>query len=243
MSDTLYIVMPAYNESANILETLADWYPIVEKVGGASKLVVFDDGSKDDTFEMMLSFAKDHPRFDPQTKPNSGHGGTVLCAYKYALENGAEYIFQTDTDGQTNPDEFWGFWKIRDRFDMVIGQRTHRQDGFSRVFVTRVLRLVIRLKFRVYVPDANTPFRLMNATSLRENIPLIPEGFNLSNVLLSVIYMKRHQRVKFIPVTFKPRQGGVNSINMKKIIGIGKKALKDFSQLNRSLNRSIENTI
>lgn len=32
--DTLYIVMPAYNESANIIETLTDWYPVVENAGG-----------------------------------------------------------------------------------------------------------------------------------------------------------------------------------------------------------------
>lgn len=240
MSDTLYIVMPAYNESSNILETLQDWYPVIEKIGGSSRLVVFDDGSKDNTYAIMNEFAKTHPLFDAQTKSNSGHGGTVLRAYQYAINKGADWVFQTDTDGQTSPDEFWAFWNQRNQYDMIIGQRTHRQDGASRIFVTRTLRLVIRLKFGVYVADANTPFRLMSSESLRENISMIPEGFNLSNVLLSVIYIKRRQRVKFIPITFKPRQGGVNSINMKKIFGIGKKALHDFSQLNGKLNHAIE---
>lgn len=237
--DVLYIVMPAYNESANITETLEQWYPVVEKIGGKSRLVVFDDGSKDDTYAKMQEFAKTHPLFDPQTKKNGGHGDTVLHAYRYALAHGADYVFQTDTDGQTRPEEFWQFWDKRHDYDMVIGQRIGRQDGASRVFVTRTLRLVIRLKFHVYVPDANTPFRLMTAQSLRENIELIPDGFNLSNVLLSVIYMKRGQKVKFIPITFKPRQGGVNSINMKSITKIGEKALGDFSKLNGELNRKI----
>lgn len=238
-NETLFVVMPAYNESANIIATLEQWYPVVERIGGNSRLVVFDDGSKDDTFAIMKAFAKDHPLFDPQTKRNGGHGDTVLTAYQYALQQGADYVFQTDTDGQTDPAEFWQFWNLRHDFNMVIGQRTGRQDGWSRVLVTRTLRLVVKLKFHVDVPDANTPFRLMDARTLRENISLIPQGFNLSNVLLSVIYMKKHQSVKFIPITFKPRQGGVNSINMRNIVRIGKKALNDFSTLNRVLNKAI----
>lgn len=32
--DNLYIVIPAYNESANIRQVIEDWYPIVEKIAG-----------------------------------------------------------------------------------------------------------------------------------------------------------------------------------------------------------------
>ena len=76
-------------------------------------------------------------------------------------------------------------------WDMVIGWRNNRQDGGSRIFVTRILRLVIRICFGVSVKDANTPFRLMKADTLRRYIDLIPNDFNLSNVILSVIYAKR----------------------------------------------------
>lgn len=239
MSDKLYIVMPAYNEAANIVDTLTEWYPVVEKIGNDSRLVVVNDGSKDNTLSLMEEFAKTHPLFVPVSKKNSGHGGTVLFAYKYALDNGADFVFQTDTDGQTRPEEFWQFWKLRNEFDMVIGHRIGRQDGISRVIVTKTLRAVVRLRFGVNIPDANTPFRLMNAGSLRENIKYIPKDFNLSNVLLSVIYFKKGQKVKFIPITFKPRQGGVNSINLKSIFRIGKKALQDFKSLNIRLDKEL----
>ena len=240
-SDALYIVMPAYNEEANIKETLSEWYPILEKIGEDSRLVVFDDGSKDATFKVMQKFAEDHPLFIPQTKANSGHGATVLEAYKFALEAGANYVFQTDSDGQTNPDEFWQLWERRNDYDMVIGWRNARQDGFSRVVVTKLLKTVIKMRFGVKVTDANCPFRLMSSNILAENIKYIPRDFNLSNVLLSVIYAKRKQKVKYIPITFKPRQGGVNSINLKSITKIGKNALADFKSLNKELNDSLPN--
>ena len=233
--DKLYIVIPAYNEEANIDQVIRDWYPVVEKVGNGSKLVIIDDGSKDKTFSMMQQKTTTLKDFEPVTKPNGGHGATVLYGYHYALKAGADYIFQTDSDGQTLPEEFWPFWEQRSKYDMLIGHRKGRQDGISRVFVTKTLKFVLWLCFHVGITDANTPFRLMKASTLKEQIKLVPENFNLSNVMISVIYAKKKLKVKYLPVTFRPRQGGVNSINMKKIIKIGKQAFKDFKRINRSL--------
>lgn len=236
--DKLYLIMPAYNEEANIEQVISEWYPVVEKIGGESRLVIVDDGSKDHTYEMMLEAAKTRPLFQPVTKPNGGHGATVLYGYRYALEQGADYIFQTDSDGQTRPDEFWQFWKQREAYDMVIGHRSKREDGFSRVVVTKVLKAVIRVCFGVSVTDANTPFRLMKASTLKENIHLVPRDFNLSNVIISVIYAKKQLKVKYFPITFRPRQGGVNSINLKKIFRIGQQAVKDFCTINAALAKA-----
>ncbi len=231
--DRLYIIIPAYNEEANIRNVIKDWYPIVEKVGNGSKLVIIDDGSKDSTYRIMLEQAKSLEAFEPVTKPNGGHGATVLYGYHYAINAGADYVFQTDSDGQTIPEEFWPFWDGRKDYDMVIGHRRGRQDGLSRVFVTKTLKLVLRLCFHVSITDANTPFRLMKCPMLKEQIRLIPENFNLSNVIISVIYAKKKLAVKYLPVTFRPRQGGTNSINMKKIMKIGKKAWGDFRKINQ----------
>ncbi len=231
--DKLYIVIPAYNEEANVERVIKDWYPIVEKTGKESRLVVIDDGSKDSTYAIMTKLAKEYPQLKPMTKKNGGHGATILFGYQLAIKEGADYVFQTDSDGQTVPDEFWDFWKERESYAMVIGHRKGRQDGLSRVFVTKTLKLVCQICFHVTLTDANTPFRLMKASVLKENLPLIPKDYNLSNVIISVIYAKKKLPVLYKKVTFKPRQGGVNSINMKKIIKIGEQAVKDFSQINK----------
>lgn len=232
----LYVVIPAYNEAANIRQVIRDWYPIVEKFGGEnSRLVIFDDGSKDETFSIMLEEKKNRPLFEPITKPNSGHGATVLAAYHYAINKHADFIFQTDSDGQTLPAEFEKFWTLRDSFDMIIGNRNTRQDGLARKVVTRTLRFILWLVFGVNIVDANTPFRLLNAATLKKFIGKIPPDYNLSNVLLSVIYAKYNLRVKFLPITFRPRQGGKNSINLRRIISIGLKALRDFVKLSKRI--------
>lgn len=235
--DKLYIVIPAYNEEDNIDKVINDWYPIVEEIGNGSRLVIINDGSKDSTYSIMKERAKDLEAFVPLTKANGGHGDTILYGYKYAVKAGADFIFQTDSDGQTLPEEFWPFWKERQDWDMIIGHRKGRQDGFSRVFVTKTLKVILWICFHVRIKDANTPFRLMKASSLKEQLNLIPNGYNLSNVLISVIYARKRLKVQYRPITFRPRQGGVNSINMKRIFKIGRQAVGDFRRINQVLKK------
>ncbi|MDO5574468.1 MAG: glycosyltransferase family 2 protein [bacterium] len=236
--DKLYIIIPAYNEEETIKQVIDDWYPVIERIGNDSRLVIINDGSKDHTYEIIQEYAASRPYLLPLTKENGGHGATVLFGYHYAIKENADYIFQTDSDGQTLPDEFDAFWALRNEYDMIIGHRNKREDGASRVFVTKVLKFVLWVCFGVRVTDANTPFRLLKKETLAQYIDKVPENFNLSNVLISVIYIKNELKVKYIPITFRPRQGGVNSINLPKICKIGRQAFKDFRDINRSLKNS-----
>lgn len=237
--DRLYIIIPAYNEEENIGQVIRDWYPVVERhsAEGNSRLVILDDGSRDHTAELLKEYQKEYPMLEAVTKPNEGHGATVLYGYHYALQHGADYVFQTDSDGQTIPQEFEPFWEQRERYDFQIGYRYHRQDGMGRIFVTRVLRLIVRLVFKVWAKDVNTPYRLMSAETLKKVLEKVPERFNLSNVLVSVIYLKDGYRTRYLPITFRPRQGGVNSVNFRKIFRIGWQALKDFRKIEKVLEK------
>jgi len=236
--DKLYIVIPAYNESANIDACVKDWYPIVEKynANGESRLVIINDGSKDNTFEILNQLAKERPYLVPLTKENGGHGSTVLYGYRYALEQGADFVFQTDSDGQTNPDEFDAFWAERGSYDAIIGHRIVRGDGKDRKFVENTVCFLLWLIFGVKVKDANAPFRLMKAEVLAKYIDKLPKDFNIPNIMFTTYFAYHHEKLKFIPITFKPRQGGVNSINIKKIIKIGWKAVGDFYKLKREID-------
>jgi glycosyltransferase involved in cell wall biosynthesis len=234
--DKLYIIIPAYNEEMNIPAVAREWHEVVVKTGPDSRLVIIDDGSKDTTFSVLQSLQAELPQLAPLTKPNAGHGATVLYGYNYALKNDADYVFQTDSDGQTLPSEFWPFWEKREDYAAQIGHRNHREDGLSRVFVTKTLKFVLWLVFGLGITDANTPFRLVKKDTLQKYIPKIPENFNLSNVMLTVCLLKYKEKIRFLPITFRPRQGGVNSINFRKIIKIGRRAVSDFRRIKKSLD-------
>lgn len=233
--------MPAYNEEDNIEKVVFQWYNIITKINESaavkSKLLIANDGSNDKTYEIMQLLAAKYPDFEYIDKPNSGHGATLLYLYRKAIEAGADYIFQTDSDGQTNPTEFWQFWESRYEYDFQIGDRNAREDGISRILVTKVLQFVVLLFFKVSVKDANTPFRLMKTERLKAVLRIIPSDFFLCNVAISAIAVKWNERCKWYPISFKPRQGGVNSINFKRIMKIGWKAMGDFIIINKNLKK------
>lgn len=237
MSDVLYIVMPAYNEEDNIKSTLDDWYPIVEKynANGLSRLVAVNDGSKDNTYQLMQEYASTHPLFVPLTKQNGGHGSTVIFAYDYALKSNADWIFQTDSDGQTDPGEFDEFWNKKENFDAIFGNRAVRGDGKLRAIVEKIVCLLVRCYFGVKVPDANAPFRLMRASKVGKYLYKLKPDYNLPNIMMTTYFKYYNERVLFRKITFKPRKMGTNSINIKKIVKIGLNAIKDFSQLKKEM--------
>lgn len=231
----LYIIMPAYNEQDNIEDVVSSWHKVVERIGEDSKLVVINDGSKDNTYNVLLELQKKYKYLLPLTKDNSGHGPTLIYGYKYAIDNDADYIFQTDSDGQTNPDEFEAFWNLRNTYDAILGNRTVRGDGKSRAFVEHTVCFLLRCFFGVKVPDANAPFRLMKANLVNKYINNLPEDYNLPNIMLTTYFSYYKENICFKEISFKPREKGTNTINIKKIISIGIKSLEDFFNFKKDM--------
>ena len=233
--DTLYVVMPAYNEEENIEEVVSSWYPVLEGKSPESRLVVADAGSKDKTHEILLRMKETMPQIDIISDTGTFHGPKVIALYNYAIANGADYIFQTDSDGQTLPEEFGAFWDMRTAYKGIFGHRKVRGDGKSRAFVEKVVCFLLKLYFHVKVPDANAPFRLMNAQTVAKYIGRLDKDYNLPNIMMTTYFSYYGEEMIFKEVTFRPRQGGTNSINIKKIIKIGWKALKDFHDLKKAM--------
>jgi len=232
----LNIIIPCFNEEANIKPLIREWHNIIIKIGNDSKLVLIDDGSTDQTFPLLKKLCKKYNHLVILKKSNEGHGQTLLFGYKYAIEKNPDFIFQTDSDRQTNPDEFWQFWKKRNEFDLIIGKRINRKDGLERIFVSKILKLILLIIFKKNIEDANTPFRLIKTKTLNKYIKLIPQKAQLTNVLITVIFSKKNKNIKWIPITFKKRQKGKNSINFKKIIKMGFVYIKEFIKIKNRLN-------
>ena len=232
----LYIIAPAYNEAANISDFVNQWYPLIEHFGNQdSRLVVINDGSRDETLIKLNRLKENHEKLIVMDKPNEGHGPTLIRGYRYAISSGADYIFQTDSDGQTNPDEFESFWKLRHEYDGVFGYRKVRGDGKMRKFVESVLVILLRIVFGVKVKDANAPFRLLNASVLNKYIARLTDDFNLPNVMITTYFAYYRENMIFKEITFQARSKGKNSINLKRIASIGIQAVKDFKILKKKM--------
>ena len=228
VGDVLYVVMPAYNEEDNIEQVVNAWIKVLRYASADSRLVIADSGSKDETHKILLKLQKKYKQLKILKKTNQYHGPKVIALYKYAIKNGADFIFQTDSDGQTDSSEFKEFWNIRHKYDGILGVRRNRGDGKTRAFVEKIVCFLLRIFFGVKVPDANAPFRLMRSEMVKKYIDKLPEDYEIPNIVLTAYFAKNEEKLLFKDVTFAPRVAGENSINIKKIFKVGAKALKDF---------------
>ena len=237
--ESLYIVMPAYNEEANIRAVVETWYRIPEGVSEDSRLVIADSGSTDGTHDILVQLKERYPQLEILTDTEKQHGPKLIALYNYAIEHGADYIFQTDSDGQTNPDEFDSFWQLRLQYDAILGHRKVRGDGRARDFVEKVVCFLLKIYFGVNVPDANAPFRLMKSSVVSRYIDWFDADYNLPNIMLTTFFAYYKERLIFKQISFRPRLAGTNSINIKKIMSIGWKALGEFDRFKKQMKRGV----
>ena len=227
------VVMPIYNEAANIASVLRQWFVCFEKTARRFVLFALNDGSKDETATILASLRRElGPRLHVVHKKNSGHGRSCRQGYELALNENAKWIFQIDSDGQCDPKFFEAFYNSRAEHDCVFGYRRRREDGFGRVVISFCCRTLLWLTTGTYLKDPNVPYRLMRARALRTALRSIPADFDLQNIALTFA-LKRDQelRWKYLPIHFRARQGGENSINYRKIAKMGLNLLRDFRQL------------
>lgn len=236
MRDILYIVMPAYNEEETIESVIRQWYPLLDGKDEASRIIVADSGSTDTTHEKLERLRRACPKLEILSDTLKQHGPKLMALYAYAVKHGAIYIFQTDSDGQTDPAEFDAFWRGRQQYDGIFGYRNVRGDGRIRKGVEKVVCLLLKVYFGVSVPDANAPFRLMKACTVEKYLHRLPADYNIPNIMLTTYFVYYQEKVSFQTISFKDRQGGRNSINIKGIVKTGWKALGDFARLKKEMD-------
>lgn len=221
----LLMVFPAYNEEESLPEVVKEWLPVAQRVNG--DMLFIDDGSSDRTPEILQTLAQAHPEILFMRQANRGHGQTCLVGYRYAITEGYTWVFQTDSDGQTQPQDFAKFWACREQADFVFGARVKRDDSPVRAVISRVLRVVIYATFGERVIDANVPYRLMKVAPLANVLPHIPQQMYLANAFLTVLLAKTYP-LKWVGIGFSPRRGGHSSVSWRRLVLLSWKVCYEF---------------
>lgn len=226
----LWVVMPVYNEKECIGPVVKEWIPTLRQYAPGFTLCVLNDGSKDNTLSILRDLQKEYPELRVVDKPNSGHGQSCLEGYRLAIKEGADFIFQIDSDGQCDPQYFQSVVDAADSNKVVYGFRKSRDDGWKRWVISRIVSLFAWVATGVWVRDANVPYRMMHSETLSGFVDKIPSDFHLANILVSVLQQK-HFGIHWVNIHFRDRIGGSPSV---KSYSFFKHGLKLFRQLRAS---------
>lgn len=217
-SKELIVVVPVYNE-AGILKIFAeDWTELLKRLNIDFVIRFYNDGSKDQSGLLLNELASSYPQIEVIHKPNSGHGATLIQAYKEG--NGAEWVFQIDSDHELDHYVFQSFWEERNSYDVLLGERIkEKQTGVFRKFLSALSSFCIRIFFGSGIKDSNCPYRLVRSEVLRSSLKHIPANCFAPNVLLSALFVKEKRRIKVFQVKQhfrKPRKGtGFSAMMLK----------------------------
>ncbi len=155
---SISVFLPAYNEEANIQNTILSVDNVLKKIASDYEILIIDDGSTDKTGEMIKKAAKNnsHIRMIAHSK-NKGYGAalkTGLYAVRYP------WVAQMDSDGQFDFSEINKFLDKKDKADLVIGYRTRRTDSFYRRSMAKILWLADFILYGLNVRDIDCGFKL-----------------------------------------------------------------------------------
>ena|SRR5205823_11135020 len=236
MSDReLIAFMPVYNEEANIATVITEWLEAFARERIDARLLALNDGSTDATLKVLKQLQLQFPdQLFVIDKPNSGHGRTCRVGYDIALKDRVPWVFQIDSDGQCDPAFFSLFWAKRSEADCVFGKRIARDDGTLRTLIQVACRFLTMIATGRDLKDANVPYRLIKRSALQKALPSVPAEFDMQNVALTFA-LKRDPSLRwaYVPIKFRARQGGTNSINLPKIARMGWRMLLQINKVGR----------
>lgn len=223
----LWVVMPVYNEEEALGSVIEEWIPVLKQAGVPYTFCILNDGSKDNTLHILQQYALKYPEIKIVDKSNSGHGQTCVLGYQMGLEQGADWIFQIDSDGQCDPRYFSQLLAEAEHHKAVYGHRITRDDGLQRIIISKFVRLFTLVATGQWITDGNVPYRLIHADLMRNIAYSVPADFHLANILVSVLTNKQ-EKIKWIPIHFRDRSGGSPSV---KTFSFMKHGMKLFRQL------------
>lgn len=206
------IIIPAYNEELNIINTVSKLKKIVKNNKDIIDYVIINDGSTDSTREIC----KKNKYNVINLIANLGIGGAVQTGYKYALENGYDIAIQFDGDGQH--DEHYIIKlieEIKNGNDFVVGSRfVQKLSKFKSTKIRRIgidfLSWLIKLctGFKIYDPTSG--FRAANKPIISLFADKYPTEYPEPETIVNLV--RKGFIIKEIPVEMHERKHGKSSI-------------------------------
>lgn len=208
------IIIPAYNESTNLIHVVQD----IERYAEDFDYVIINDCSKDDTEQIC----KDHGFNYVNLPINLGIGGAMQTGYKYARAYDYDIALQFDGDGQHDASYIDVLLQTMEekQADMVIGSRFIMKEGFQSSFTRRLgirfFEMLIRFITGKHITDATSGFRVVNKKIINDFCEYYPTDYPEPESIVSII--RNHYKIVEAPVIMKERIGGTSSIvNVKAV--------------------------
>ncbi|MBE6500338.1 MAG: glycosyltransferase family 2 protein [Methanobrevibacter thaueri] len=173
-----YVILPAYNEATRI-------QPVIEEIARKGyKMVIVNDGSSDNTLEVIKESQRKYPKsiYIYSHMINRGVGVAMQTGFDAVLRYNPKYVVNMDSDGQHSADDLENVLEplVTGRAQAVIGVRPLKDMPLSRNFANAVMNLLTKIFYHVDVSDSQTGFRAITNDALKK-ININARGYLISS--------------------------------------------------------------
>jgi len=226
---SLSIVLPCYNEAANVERVARAALAVAEQTTSEYEVIVVDDGSRDETAriaERLRDEDSAHMRVIHHAT-NRGYGAALVSGFRAASK---ELVFFTDGDGQFDLDELPRLIPLIEQHHIVAGFRIHRKDPFVRAMYARSWGALVNALFGLHVRDLNCAFKLYRR-QVFEHMTLASTGASINAEIFAKAARLGYTTVE-VGVQHFPRIAGQQTgANVKVIV----RAFRELLALRRAM--------
>lgn len=198
----LSVVIPAHNEEETISKTLNDLKVVLDETKKSYEIIVVDDGSTDNTSEIINKNKNIHLVQHPY---NKGYGAALETGIKNAT---SDLILIMDADGTYPAKEIPRLLEYTDEYDMIVGSRTGKDVNIqlyrrpAKWFLSKLANYLSRTK----IPDINSGMRVFRKEDIKKFFGILPSGFSFTTTM-TLAYFSNDYNVKYVPIDYYERKG------------------------------------
>jgi len=229
---SLSIVLPAYNEEANVEKAVNEVSTVAHAMGLDHEIILVNDGSTDRTGEVTRELARRVSNLRlVEHHPNRGYGGALKAGFAAASK---DLIAFFPADKQFDFREVERLLKRMSEADIVCGYRANRRDNVIRKLNAFGWKMIVRMLFGYLCRDIDCGFKVFRRKVLSQ-VNIVSNGAMVDTELLAGA-RARGFNIAEEPLTHLPRTAGeATGANLKVIL----KAFQDLGQFRSRLSHEL----
>jgi dolichol-phosphate mannosyltransferase len=224
MSGEPWLILPTYNEAENVEAiVLAAGEVLAKTAPDGYRILVVDDGSPDGTGQLADELAAEHPWVQVlhRTEKN-GIGPAYLAGFRHALQAGAGYVMEMDSDFSHDPADLARLLDaVYGGADLALGSRYVPGGGVSdwgllRRFISEGGSTYARLVLGLQVKDLTGGFKCFRRDVLEAiHFDSVRSQGYAFQVELTYRAVQAGFRVVEVPIVFRDRQRGQSKMSWR----------------------------
>ena len=163
---SISVVFPLYKDRRTVKKMIFKSTKLLNKIKKKNEIIIVDDGCPQKSGFLAKQISKNMKNVRVIFhKKNKGYGAAIKTGLKNCKY---EWIFQTDGDAEYDVNDLLKLLKKTENSDLIVTYRLRKKYKTSRIFISWIYNVILRLLFKTKFKDISTGSRLIKKTLIKK---------------------------------------------------------------------------